>query len=68
MMSAEDANRAVEAERHSQKVTRPMTLVEMADFCQGVYKRLEVKSDSERLAVRKAVYALAPLGRLAPAR
>jgi hypothetical protein len=68
MMSTEDAKRAVEAELHSQKVTKPMTLVEMTDFCQEVYKRLEVKSDSERLAVRKAVYALAPLGHLAPAR
>jgi hypothetical protein len=46
-----------------------MTLVEMTDFCQEMYKHLEVKSDSARLAdIRKAVYELAPLGRLAPTR
>ena len=67
MMTTEDAERAVE-ELHSQKLTKPMTLVEMGDFCREMYKRLEVKSDSDRLAVRKAVYALAPLGRLAPTR
>ena len=67
MMTKEDAKRAVEAELHSQKLTKPLTGVEMTDFCQEMYKRLEFKSDSERLAdIRKAVYALAPLGRLAP--
>ena len=67
MMTTEDAKRAVEAELHSQKLTKPMTVVEVTDFCQEMYKRLEFKSDSERLAdIRKAVYALAPLGRLAP--
>ena len=64
-MTKEDAKRAVEAELHSQKLTKPMTLVEMTDFCQEMYKRLEFKSDCERVAdVKKAVYALAPLGRL----
>lgn len=65
MSTKEDAKRAVEAELHSQKLTKPMTLVEMTDFCQEMYKHLEVKSDSARLAdIRKAVYELAPLGRL----
>ena len=67
MMTKEDAKRAVEAELHSQKQTKPMTVVEMTDFCQEMYKRLGFKSDSERLAdIRKAVYALALLGRLGP--
>ena len=65
MMTKEDAKRAVEAELHSQK----LTVVEMTDFRQEMYKRLEFKSDSERLAnIRKAVYELAPLGRLGPTR
>jgi hypothetical protein len=69
MMTTEDAKRAVEAELHSRKLTKPMTLVEMTDFCQEMYKRPEFQSDSERMAdVRKAVYGLAPLGRLAPTR
>jgi hypothetical protein len=69
MMTAEDAKRAVEAELHSRNLTKPMTLVEMTDFCQEMYKHLGSKSDSTRLAdIRKAVYALAPLGRLAPTR
>ena len=67
MMTTEDAKRAVEAELHSRKLTKPMTLVEMTDFCQEMYKLPGFKSDGERMAdVRKAVYALAPLGRLAP--
>jgi hypothetical protein len=65
MMATEDAERAVE-ELYSQKLTKPMMLVKMSDFCQEIYKHLEVESDSERLAVREAVYALALLGRLAP--
>ena len=61
MMTKEDAKRAVEAELHSQKLTKPMTVVEMTDFCQEMYKRLEFKSDSERLAdIRKAVLRARP--------
>ena len=32
-MTPEDAKRAVEAELQSRKLTTPMTLVEMTDFC-----------------------------------
>ena len=42
MMTKEDAKRAVEAELHSQK----LTVVEMTDFRQEMYKRLEFKSDT----------------------
>jgi hypothetical protein len=54
MMTKDDAKRAVEAELQSRKLTKPMTVVQMTDFCQEMYKRLEFKSHSERLAdIRK---------------
>jgi hypothetical protein len=68
-MTPEDAKRAVEAEPQSRNLTTPMTLVEMTEFCQEMCKHLEFKSDSGRLPdIRKAVYALATLGRPGPTR
>jgi hypothetical protein len=40
----------VEAELQSRKLTKPMTLDQLNIFCEEMYKRLQFKSKSERLA------------------
>jgi hypothetical protein len=50
MITKDEARRAVEAELQSRKLTRPMTLEELNIFCGQMYKRLQFKSESERLA------------------
>jgi hypothetical protein len=45
-----EAKRAIEAELRSRKLTKPMTLEQLNVFCEEMYKRLEFKSESERLA------------------
>jgi hypothetical protein len=50
MMTKDEAWRALEAELRSRKLVKPMTLEELNVFCGEMYKRLEFKSDSERLA------------------
>ena len=49
MMTKDEARRALEAELRSRKLVKPMTLEELNVFCEEMYKRLEFKSDSERL-------------------
>ena len=50
MMTKHEARRALEAELRSRKLTKPMTLEQLNVFCEEMYKRLEFKSESERLA------------------
>jgi hypothetical protein len=49
MMTKDEARRALEAELRSGKLVKPMTLEELNVFCEEMYKRLEFKSDRERL-------------------
>jgi hypothetical protein len=50
MMTKDEARHTVEAEPRSPKLTKPMTLEQLNVFCEEMYKRLEFKSESERLA------------------
>ena len=50
MMTKDEARHTVEAELWSRKLTKPMTLEQLNVFCEEMYKRLEFKSHSERLA------------------
>jgi hypothetical protein len=50
MMTKDEARRAVEAELQSRKLAKPMTLDQLNIFCEEMYKRLQFKSKSERLA------------------
>jgi hypothetical protein len=50
MMTKDEARHAVEAELRSRKLTKPMTLEQLNVFCEEMYKRLEFKSETERLA------------------
>jgi hypothetical protein len=50
MMTKDEAKRALETELRSRKLAKPMTLEELNVFCREMYKRLEFKSHSERLA------------------
>lgn len=49
MMTKDEARRGLEAELQSRKLVKPMTLEELNVFCEEMYKRLEFKSDRERL-------------------
>ena len=49
MMTNDEARRALETELRSRKLVKPMTLEELNVFCGEMYKRLEFKSDRERL-------------------
>jgi len=49
-VTRDEARRALEAELRSRKLVKPMTLEELNVFCEEMYKRLEFKSHSERLA------------------
>jgi hypothetical protein len=50
MMTKDEARRIVEAELQSRKLTQPMTLEQLNVFCAEMYKRLQFKSETERLA------------------
>ena len=50
MMTKDEARRALESELWSRKLAKPMTLEELNVFCEEMYKPLEFKSHSERLA------------------
>jgi hypothetical protein len=50
MMTKDEARRALEAELRLRKLAKPMTLEQLNVFCEEMYKRLEFKSESERLA------------------
>jgi hypothetical protein len=50
MMTKDETRRAVEAELQSRKLTKPLTLNQLNVFCADMYKRLQFKSKSERLA------------------
>lgn len=50
MMTKDEARRAIEAELQSRKLTKPMTLDQLNVFCEKMYKRLQFKSENERLA------------------
>ena len=50
MMTKDEARRALETELRSRKLTKPMTLDQLNVFCGQMYKRLQFKSESERLA------------------
>jgi hypothetical protein len=50
MMTKDEARRALEAELRLRKLPKPMTIEELNAFCEEMYKRLEFKSHSERLA------------------
>ena len=50
MMTKDEARRALEAELRSHELAKPMTIGELNVFCEEMYKRLEFKSHSERLA------------------
>ena len=50
MMTKDEARHTVEAELRSRNLTKPMTLEQLNVFCEEMYKRLEFKSESERLA------------------
>ena len=50
MMTKDEAKCALETELRSRKLAKPMTLEELNVFCEEMYKRLEFKSHSERLA------------------
>ena len=49
MMTKDEAKRTLETELRSRKLVKPMTLEELNVFCEEMYKRLEFKSQSERL-------------------
>ena len=49
-MTKDEARHTVEVELRSRKLTKPMTLEQLNVFCEEMYKRLEFKSESERLA------------------
>ena len=49
-MMTNEARHTVEAELRSRKLAKPMTLEQLNVFCEEMYKRLEFKSESERLA------------------
>jgi hypothetical protein len=50
MMTKDEAKRALETELRSRKLTKPMKLDQLNVFCGQMYKRLQFKSESERLA------------------
>jgi hypothetical protein len=50
MMTKDEARRALEAELRSRKLAKPMMLEQLNVFCEEMYKRLEFKSETERLA------------------
>ena len=50
MMTKDEAKYALETELRSRKLAKPMTLEELNVFCEEMYKQLEFKSESERLA------------------
>ena len=50
MMTKDEAKYALETELRSRKLTKPMTLDQLNVFCGQMYKRLQFKSESERLA------------------
>ena len=50
MMTKDEAKRTLETELRSRKLAKPMTLEELNVFCEEMYKQLEFKSESERLA------------------
>jgi len=50
MRTKDEARRALEAELRSRKLAKPMTLEQLNVFCEEMYKQLEFKSESERLA------------------
>jgi hypothetical protein len=50
MMTKDETRRAVEAELQSRKLTKPLTLNQLNVFYADMYKRLQFKSKSERLA------------------
>jgi hypothetical protein len=50
MMTKDEARSALETELRSRKLTKPMTLDQLNVFCGQMYKRLQFKSESERLA------------------
>jgi hypothetical protein len=50
MMTKDEAKRILETELRSRKLMKPMTLEELNVFSEEIYKRLEFKSHSERLA------------------
>ena len=50
MMPKDEARRALEAELRSRKLAKAMPIEELNVFCEEMYKRLEFKSHSERLA------------------
>jgi hypothetical protein len=50
MMTKDEARRALEAELWSRKLAKPMMLEQLNVFCEEMYKRLEFKSETERLA------------------
>jgi hypothetical protein len=49
MITKDEARHTVEAELRSRNLTKPMTLEQLNVFCEEMYKRLEFKSESERL-------------------
>ena len=49
-MMTNEAKYALETELRSRELVKPMTLEELNVFCGEMYKRLEFKSHSERLA------------------
>ena len=50
MVTKDEAKYALETELRSRKLVKPMTLEELNVFSEEIYKRLEFKSHSERLA------------------
>ena len=50
MMTNDEARRVLETELRSRKLAKPMSPEELNVFCGEMYKRLEFKSHSERLA------------------
>jgi hypothetical protein len=50
MMTKGEARRVVEVELQSRKLTKPMTLDQLNVFCAEMYKRLQFKSEKERLS------------------
>jgi len=50
MRTKDEARRALEAELRSRKLAKPMTLEQLNVFCEEMYKQLEFKSETERLA------------------
>jgi hypothetical protein len=50
MMTKDEARLALEVELRSRKLAKPMTLEQLNVFCEEMYKQLEFKSETERLA------------------